>query len=136
MNLQEQMDLVNGENHFMLYNGMRLTHLEADAATVEMDIVQDSQNLLGVVHGGVYFTMADCAAAAAARTDGRSYVTADSDIHFLRGSSEGRLSARAQVRRRGRRACRVVVSITSEEGLLLCDAGFTMYCTGPFPSKL
>ena len=135
--LQTQMALTNEKNLFMLHNGIRLTHMEPDRAVAELDIAPESLNLRGIVHGGVYFTMADCAAGAAARTDGRAYVTVDADIHFLRGSSHGRLVAEARVRRRGRSVCRVDVSVTDGEGRLLCDVGCSMFCTGqpPVPSS-
>ena len=134
INLQDHMELLNTTNIFMLHNGMRITRLEPDHATVELDIVPESLNLRGAVHGGVYFTMSDCAAGAAARTDGRVYVTLDADIHFLRGASQGHLIARAAVRRRGRSICRVDVSVTDEKGQLLCDMGCSMFCIGPAPA--
>lgn len=134
ISLQDHMELFNKANIFMLYNGMRITRLEPDRATVELDIVPESLNLRGAVHGGVYFTMSDCAASAAARTDGRAYVTLDADIHFLRGATQGHLIAQAVVRRRGRSICRVDVSVTDEKGQLLCDAGYSMFCTGPAPA--
>ena len=135
MDLQEQLDFANRENRFMLRSGIRVTRLERDLAVVELDAGEDSQNLFGALHGGVYFTMADCAAGAAARTDGGKYVTLDADIHFLHGVRGGKVSATAEVRHRGRSTCVVGVSITDGQGRLLSDVSCTMFRTGDFDSK-
>ena len=127
MDLNEHRERTNQENRFMVHNGMRLVVLEADRAVVELEVGPESLNLLGAVHGGVYFTMADCAAGAAARSGGSAYVTCDADIHFIRGAKSGLLRATAQVRHRGSTTCRVSVEITDGDGRLLCDVSCTMF---------
>ena len=87
MDLNEHRERTNQENRFMVHNGMRLVVLEADRAVVELEVGPESLNLLGAVHGGVYFTMADCAAGAAARSGGSAYVNCDADIHVIRGAA-------------------------------------------------
>lgn len=130
MDLNEHRERTNQENRFMVHNGMRLVVLEADRAVAELEVGPESLNLLGAVHGGVYFTMADCAAGAAARSGGCAYVTCDADIHFIRGAKSGLLQATAQVRHRGRTTCRVSVEITDGDGRLLCDVSCTMFRVG------
>ena len=66
-----------------------------------------------------------------AHTDGRSYVTQGSSMHFLRNQSEGVVRADAKVRHRGRTTCLVNVDILGEGGKLLATGEFTYFCIDP-----
>lgn len=129
MNEQEQMDLV-ARNVFMHHNHMEVSHLERDRAVVALDIVPDSLNPYGALHGGAYYTMADCAGGAACRTDGRYYVTLHGSLDFLHAARSGRVEAEARVRHRGRTTCLVEVEITGEGGSLLARGSFNFFCLG------
>ena len=118
------------ENPFMSYNHIEIGHVERDHACVILDIVRDSTNIYNVVHGGAYFTMADCCAGLAARTDGRDYVTQDASVQFIRNTKSGRVTARSTVLNRGRTICLVEVSITDSADILLFHGVFSMFCTG------
>ena len=117
-------------NHFAVYNGMRMTELEPDRAVFCMDIRPESCNPLEIVHGGALFAMADCAGGMAVRTDGRSYVTQNASINFLRAQSQGQVRAEAVVRRRGKTTCLVAVDISDDQGRLTATGTFTFYCVG------
>ena len=75
--------------------------------------------------------MSDIATGYAAHTDGRSYVTQGSSMHFLRNQSEGVVRADAKVRHRGRTTCLVNVDILGEGGKLLATGEFTYFCIDP-----
>ena len=68
MDFQAMVNDTNQKNSFMLHNGIQLTKMERDHAVVEADLTTWNRNLYGAVHGGMFLTMADCAAGGAARS--------------------------------------------------------------------
>ena len=92
---------LNKKNLFATYNHIEAEFVEPDHAIFKLEIRPESKNPYGIVHGGAIYTMADNATGYAAHTDGRSYVTQGSSMHFLRNQSEGIVRADAKVRHRG-----------------------------------
>ena len=80
---------LNKKNLFATYNHIEAEFVEPDHAIFKLEIRPESKNPYGIVHGGAIYTMADNATGYAAHTDGRSYVTQGSSMHFLRNQSEG-----------------------------------------------
>ena len=130
MDFQKRMDETNLGNHFMVHNGIRLTEMREDHAVVELETRAESQNLFGAVHGGVFLTMADCAAGAAARSRGTRHVTLSSNMQFFRNSEHSRIKATASIRNRGKTICTVVVDVTDGDGKLLAGGTITMFAVG------
>lgn len=118
------------KNSFVSWIGIELEELEADRAVVRLEPDQQHMNPYGIVHGGVYCTMADTVAGIAARTDGRDYVTQCSSMNFLRSQSEGTIWAEARVRHRGRSTCVVEANVTGTDGKLLATGTMTFFCLG------
>lgn len=79
---------LNKKNLFATYNHIEAEFVEPDHAIFKLEIRPESKNPYGIVHGGAIYTMADNATGYAAHTDGRSYVTQGSSMHFLRNQSE------------------------------------------------
>lgn len=119
------------ENPFMTYNHIEIGPVSPDCAEVSLRICRESTNIYHVVHGGAFFTMADCCAGLCARTDGRDYVTQDASVQFIHNVGEGTVTARGKVLSRGRHVCLVNVAITAENGPLLFHGTFSMYCINP-----
>ena len=120
----------NEQNRFMAHNFMKLTQMWEDHAVVELELRDESRNLFGGVHGGVLFTMADCAAGSAARSRGMRYVTLNNSFEFLSSTKSNQIRAIASVRRRGRTICVISVDVKDEEDKLIAGGTFTMYATG------
>ena len=116
------------DNTFMHYNHIEIETVERDRAVFRLDIRPESCNSYGIVHGGAIYTMADNAAGAAVHTDGRTYVTQTSTLHFLRNQSSGTVRAAAHVRHRGKSTVLTSVDITGEGGKLLATGEFTFFC--------
>lgn len=130
-NLEEIMQERIRSNRFMTYSHIELTHLEEDKAECRLTLWDEVTNPMGMLHGGVLYTMADNAAGTAAHSDGRKYVTQSSSMHFLRNITEGTAIATGTVRNRGKKTCLVNVDITAEAtGKLLATADFTFFCVG------
>ena len=127
---QEMLDKINQANAFMHHNHIRVVRQERDQAAVSLELCPDSLNPFGMLHGGAYFTLADCAGGAAARSDGRRYVTLEGSIHFIRAANEGTVTAQARVRSRGGTTCLVEIDIKDETERLLATGNFTFFCVG------
>ena len=130
MELSERTQMLLQKNSFINWIGIELDELETDRAVVRLEPGRQHLNPYGIVHGGVYATMADTAAAIAARTDGRDYVTQCSTLNFLHSQSEGMLRAEARIRHRGRSTCVVEVNVTGTDGKLLATGTMTFFCLG------
>lgn len=89
MDFQAMVNDTNQKNSFMLHNGIQLTKMERDHAVVEADLTTWNRNLYGAVHGGMFLTMADCAAGGAARSNGMRYVTISNSFEFFRNTKPG-----------------------------------------------
>lgn len=130
MDFQQKIDVTNQKNSFMSYNGIRLTHMEQDKAVVELDVSQQSLNLFGGIHGGVFLTMADCAAGGSARSGGGRFVTVSSSFEFFRNTQSGHVVATGIVRHRGHTICVSQVDVTDGDNRLLASGTFTMFRVG------
>lgn len=122
-------------NSFANHNGIRMRQVEMDKGEAKLTIGPDHLNPLGKLHGGAYYTLADCASGVACRTDGRKYVTLDGTIHFIRGAQSGTVTASATVRHRGRTTCLVEVRITGEDNKLFATGEFTFFCISGTESR-
>ncbi|MBP1758232.1 MAG: hypothetical protein H6Q61_481 [Firmicutes bacterium] len=130
MDYKKHIEKTNQGNHFMIHNYMKLTQMWEDHAIVELEVQSESHNLFGGIHGGVFLTMSDCAAGAAARSRGQSYVTLSNSFEFFRGSDHEHIRALSSVRHRGKTICVVSVDVKDGEDKLLASGTFTMFCTG------
>ena len=64
---EAQLDAIARANAFAVYNGIT-THQTGDGtAEAILEIGPDSLNPYGLLHGGAYYTLADCAAGSACR---------------------------------------------------------------------
>lgn len=127
---REVRESANRDNAYMLHSGITVSSVSPDRVVARAVIGPSSLNLNGGVHGGVYFTLADAAAGALCRADGRKYVTECADIRFLKGAKEGVLTATAVPVRRGRRSCVVQVDITDVAGARLALFTANFACVG------
>ena len=129
MTYQEQMDWINAHNPYMTESGVFITEIRKDYCTAEAVVNEKRINPYHTAHGGLLFTMADVAAGAAARSDGRSYVTQQASISFVRPGKEGaKLTAESYVIKRGRHISLEDVKIRNEDGKLLLQGTITSYC--------
>ena len=127
---EREFDAIAAANAFARHNGITTRQTGDGTAESFLDIGPDSRNPYGMLHGGAYYTLADCAAGAACRTDGRKYVTLHGSLDFIRSAETGRVTARAQVKHRGRTTCLVSVEITGEDHTVYASGHYTFFCLG------
>ena len=131
---QESFDEITRANAFALFNGVHIRQTGEGIAEASLEIGPNSLNHYGVLHGGAYYTRADCAAGAACRTDGRKSVTLHGSLDFIRSAKEGRVTARAEVKHRGRTTCLVSVEISGPDGTEYASGHYTFLWTGQVPA--
>lgn len=125
--LDEILESTMDRSGHMRRNHIKVASIEKDRAILQLEIHNDIKNPYGVVFGGVLYTLADDATAAAAVSDGNLYVTQDGALHFVSNQSEGSIKAEAQVRYRGKTTCLVSVDIVGENGMLIATGAFTFF---------
>ncbi len=107
------------QENFGQNSGMELTEVSEGYAKVEMDIEKRHLNVLGTVHGGAIFTLADMAFAAASNSYGTVAVAINCDISFVKAVSEGHLSAEAKETSINPKISTYVVDVTNEKGEII-----------------
>lgn len=83
-------------DEFARQNGIELIEIEKGYARTQVRIEPRHLNAGGFVQGGVLFTLADLAFAAATNSHGTLTVTSTANITFVRGANSGIITAQAQ----------------------------------------
>lgn len=105
--------------------GIKLTRFHRDGVTLECALRRDLTNSEGVAHGGVAATLADAAVGMALHRHfggRRPVTTVEMKINYFLPGREGRIFARARLRRIGSTLCVGSVDLTNIEGNLLGTA--------------
>lgn len=83
------------QENFASISGVEISDISAGYAKVEMKIEPRHLNILGSVHGGALFTLADTAFAVASNSHGTVAVAINANMSFVKAVSEGILYAEA-----------------------------------------
>ena len=116
------------KNRFMTHSFIEPVSVDEMGSVMKVELRDEIMNLNGYVHGGLFMTMADCAAGIAARADGRNYVTQSAHVNFIGNLKEGTIYAKASVVKRGKRVVIIRVSVVDENDRLLMDGTYDMFC--------
>ena len=117
-----------GRVPFVEYNHMEITKVSPEESEIRLRVNPDARNLMGQVHGGLIYSLADTVTGITARADGRKYVTESATVHFLSNVSEGTVIARGVMIRRGRKTVLTRGIVEDENGRLLADVTISMFC--------
>jgi len=102
---------------------------EPGTAIWEYDVRSEHFNPNGVLHGGVVMALLDTAmgqaVAAVVAPEGAFNASAQMNVHFLEPIRAGRITARAEVRKCGKRLAVVEAEATDEHGAVLAVATAT-----------
>lgn len=123
-----------GWNPFMEENGIEIVSESAERVVLRAVPSKKQRNPYGMVHGGLLYTMIDCAAGITARADGKAYVTQNSYVNFLANTEkEEELLAETNVIRRGATIVAVHVELRTVDGRKLADAVVDMFRIAGMP---
>ncbi|SFI73057.1 uncharacterized domain 1-containing protein [Paenibacillus sp. UNC496MF] len=106
---------------FWGYLGFELVTAESGKAVIALQVRPEHLNMAGIVHGGVLASMLDNAMGLVAilACPGDGTVTTGLNVHYLRPSSEGRLTCEAALIHRSRRTLTLEGRIADNKGDLL-----------------
>jgi acyl-CoA thioesterase len=97
--------------------GVELVSVDEDQITVAMVVRSDHLNFLGVGHGGMVFSLADCAFSLGSNSAGDRAVAIDTHLVLTSATGEGdRLEARVVEATRGRTLGTYRVTVTRDDG--------------------
>ena len=97
--------------------GIELVDVSADEIVVAMDVGSQHANFLGVGHGGMVFSLADCAFSLASNSAGDPAVAIDAHLVLTAASHPGdRLEARVHEASRGRTLGTYRAEVTRSDG--------------------
>ena len=101
---------------FATENGMVLDEIGEGTSAVSMTLTERHRNANGGIMGGVAFTLADFAFAAACNNVHRPTVGAQVSINYLSAPKGEKLFAKAECIKDGRSTCVYNVDVTDETG--------------------
>lgn len=130
MGFSDQLAFTNRENAFMRHCGISIIQLDESCCQARLRVEGYCRNTGETVHGGLLYTMADCAVSAFARALGGKPVTLSGSLHYFANVTGGEILAEAALVRRGKTIGVFRVQITSGEKLL-AEGTFTTYHTKP-----
>jgi acyl-CoA thioesterase len=100
--------------------GIRLVEVTAEEIVLEIDVGEEHTNFLGVGHGGVVFSLADCAFSLASNAAGDRAVAIDTHLVLTAATRPGdRLEARVREISRGRTLGTYRAEVTRGDGRLV-----------------
>jgi acyl-CoA thioesterase len=99
--------------------GIELTEASDGRAVARVAIDERHLNGIGLVHGGLLFTLADLAFAAAVHTRGKVAVSINNAITYLKAAQGRMLRAEATEVSRNRRIASYTVNILDETGEII-----------------
>ncbi len=106
-------------DEFARQNGIEIVEISEGYARTRVRIEPRHLNAGGSVQGGVLFTLADLAFAAATNSHGTLTVTSAANITFVRGASAGIITAQARELVDSRHLPFCEVHVTDDEGHLI-----------------
>jgi acyl-CoA thioesterase len=116
------------QDPFARFFGIELHELREGYGKVTLTVADHMMNFHGVPHGGVIFSLADAAFAAACNSYGQAAVALNVNMSFLAAVPVGtRLVAEASEESLGRRTGLYRLAVTTQEGTLVALGHGTAY---------
>ncbi len=114
------------KNPYMDYSHIEFCSADREHSILKVTLSEELKNPYGSAHGGLLFTMTDCAAGYLATQWGGRFVTENAHMNFINNVKSGTLTAKGSLVKAGRLITIVRVQIFDEEGRLLTDATVNM----------
>lgn len=120
-------EVLKKQKGFIAANNYEVIKVEENYCELEGVITETSINHLGIAHGGYIFGLADTAAGIAAMTDGRTAVTIDSSIQYLKAGKGSKLKAIAKCIKNGKTVGFFEVSIYDNDDVLIAKSNVNYF---------
>jgi acyl-CoA thioesterase len=125
--MNEEKKRVVDDDAFAKSIGIELIEVREGFAVTELTIEDRHLNGVGIVQGGVVFTLADYAFAAACNEDAVPTVGINNNISYLRPAKGKRIRAEAKEISSTKRICTFTIDVTDEDGGLIAVMQATGY---------
>ncbi len=120
MDRSERVAQAFGRDPYAASQGYMLGEVTDESVTVSMTVREDQLNFLGGTHGGVVFSIADCAFALASNAYPEDAVAIDTHLAITGGTTAGdTLTATASELTRGRSLATYRVNVTRDDGRIV-----------------
>ncbi len=141
INFQEYADAllerINQPDLFTARNGILVTDVQEDSAAGELTVTPGSLNPRGIVHGGCLSTLMDTVAGIAACAGGRSCVTLNSTMNYIRAVSDSKkVYCKASSVKTGRTITVMQCNLTDDSGALVASGTYTYYMMEPMMDSM
>lgn len=110
--------------------GIEIRHASFDTAEAGLEIQPNHCNVLGTVHGGVIFTLADASFAAACNSGDAHFIGLQTEIRFMRQAKGKTLKAVASLITSTTKLAHYQVSVADELGNPVAHFTSTAYKVG------
>ncbi|MDR3257998.1 MAG: PaaI family thioesterase [Fusobacteriaceae bacterium] len=128
MNFEDVMYVANEKNPFSQLVGMKIIELDEDHSVGILPVTDKLLNPHGILHGGVYYTLADTAAGVLSRTGNKKNVTLEGKLNFIKGIGSGTMiKAVANKLHKGSKTGVFTVMIYDENENILAAGIYTMF---------
>ncbi len=125
---QALLNRINEPGLFSAANGIQVTSVYPGGATGELTLSPGSMNPRHIVHGGCLSTLMDTVAGIAACSGGRSCVTLNSTMNYIRAVSGGnKVFCSAECIKSGKTVAVVECQVKDETGKLVTSGTYTFY---------
>jgi len=114
--MEQIKEFFQNKDLFARHCGIKLLEVSKGSAKAQVEIKKHTLNGLGTSHGGIIFTLADLAFAAAANSHGTVAVAINVSISYLKAVSEGFLTAEAKELSCNRKISSYTVDVTDQSG--------------------
>lgn len=132
LNLEDFADALleraNQPDLFTARNGIQVTEIHEDYALGELTVSPESMNPRKIVHGGCLSTLMDAVAGFAACASGRSCVTLNCTMNYIRSvSTSKKVYCRATKTKAGKTISVYQCELTDDWGNLVATGTYTYY---------
>jgi acyl-CoA thioesterase len=117
------------KDRFASYNGIELIKCSPGYAKVQVKVEEKHLNSAGIVHGGLIFTLADYAFAAAVNGHGIITLSVNASISYFEKSFYGLLTAEAKEISRSKKLSNCNIDVTDGQNKLIDNFRGTAYIT-------
>lgn len=114
---------------FRRHCNIKLTACRPGYATATVEIGEEHFNTIGVVHGGLIFTIADYCLGVAAIAYGKKTLTINSQMSFFHPCTGGILTAEAKEIAKSNKLQTYDVNVYDDTGRLIANGKGTVYIT-------
>ena len=112
---------------FNSHNHIVVTEVGDGTSVVEVKLVQESLNPLGMAHGGFVYSMCDIAAGVVVSQYAGKFVTLSGNLYFMRPGKGKKLRCEARIIKRGRTVNVVDTCVFDDSGAVTAKGTFEIY---------